>query len=168
VLLESVDRGEGVTLAAVWQAIETVVSRADLRAAVDNIAAVTPPRHADPGGEWRTLLVERCPLVRRFLTRLCTAIEFEATAEAGPVLQALLELPGVLDGRATMRVPTGYLDARQCGPVWCRLDGGDPWSSRQSARGQRRPSRLRLLRTGAFPSAPPPPGHLRRLLEPLR
>ena len=113
VLLESVDRGEDVTLAVVWQAIETVVSRADLRAAVDNIAAVTPPSHADPGGEWRTLLVERYPLVRRFLTRLCTVIEFGATAEAAPVLQALLELPGVLDSRATMRVPTGYVDARQ-------------------------------------------------------
>jgi hypothetical protein len=37
-----VDRGEGVTLEAVWEAIETVVSRADLRAAVDNIA----DRHA--------------------------------------------------------------------------------------------------------------------------
>jgi hypothetical protein len=59
------------------------------------------------------LLVERCPLVRRFLTRLCTAIEFGATAKAAPVLQALLELPGVLDGRGTVRVPTGYLDARQ-------------------------------------------------------
>jgi hypothetical protein len=40
--VSSVDRGEGVTLEAVWQAIETVVLRADLRAAVDNIA----DRHA--------------------------------------------------------------------------------------------------------------------------
>jgi TnpA family transposase len=112
VLLESADRGDEVTLATVWREIENLVSREELRSAVDNIAAVAPPPHADSGGEWRAALVERYAMVRRFIPKLCTTIEFGATAEATSVLQALLELPQVLDGRATKRVPAGYLDAR--------------------------------------------------------
>jgi len=111
VLLESMDRGEDVTLEAVWMAIEAVVSRSALRTAVANIAAVLPPPDGDPGGEWRSALVERYAVVRSFVGRLCETIEFGATAEAMKVLDALRQLPALLDARATRRVPAGYLDA---------------------------------------------------------
>jgi len=100
-----------MTLEAVWEAIESVVSRSALRTAVANIAAVLPPPDSDPGGEWRTALVERYAVVRPFVGRLCETIEFGATAEAMKVLDALRALPDLLDARATKRAPTGYLDA---------------------------------------------------------
>lgn len=54
-----------------------------------NIGALAPPPDADVGGEWRAGLVERYAVVRRFLPRLCATIDFGATAEAVPVLDAL-------------------------------------------------------------------------------
>ena len=110
VLLEAGD-DESVTLAAIWEAIDAVVPRAELRAAVANIEVLTPPPEADAGGEWRAVLVERYAVVRRFLPQLCKTIDFAATAEAEPVLAALGRLPDLLEARATRRVPAGYLDA---------------------------------------------------------
>jgi len=48
---------EDVTLAEIWGAIDDVVSRSELRAALDSIASLTPAPQADPGGEWRGLLL---------------------------------------------------------------------------------------------------------------
>jgi hypothetical protein len=55
----------------------------------------------------------RYPLVRKFLRLLVETIEFGATAQAAPVLEALRALPDLLDTGATRRVPAGYLDARK-------------------------------------------------------
>ena len=108
VLLETGDdEGDG----SLWEAIDAVVPRAELRAAVANIEVLTPPLEADAGGEWRAVLVERYAVVRRFLPQLCKTIDFAATAEAEPVLAALSRLPDLLETRATRRVPAGYLDA---------------------------------------------------------
>jgi TnpA family transposase len=112
VLLDSAEDA-AATLAAIWEAIDAVVPRSDLRAAVANIATLTPPPDADPGGEWRGILVERYGVVRRFLALLCRTIDFGATSEAAPVLDALRELPELLDARPTKRVPAGYLDVRR-------------------------------------------------------
>ena len=109
VLLDSEDGA--VTLTAIWEAIDAVVPRSDLRAAVANIGALAPPPDADLGGEWRAGLVERYAVVRRFLPRLCATIDFGATAEAVPVLAAFQQLPGLVEARGTKRVPVGYLDA---------------------------------------------------------
>lgn len=98
---------------AIWDAIETRVSRAELRAAVANLAEVTPPPDAEPHGEWRAVLVQRYPVVRQFLPKLCTIVEFGATAEAAAVLYAVNDLPELLAARSTKKVPTGFLDARQ-------------------------------------------------------
>jgi hypothetical protein len=58
VLFESSD-DQDVTLAEIWDAIDDVVPRWELRAALESIAALTPTPQADPGGEWRAMLVER-------------------------------------------------------------------------------------------------------------
>ncbi len=63
---------------------------------------------------------------RPFLPMLCTAIEFGATAEATPVLEALRALPDLADTRPGRRVPAGYLDARRVAvdlvpPGWARV-----------------------------------------------
>jgi hypothetical protein len=59
VLLETADVSADLTLEAVWEAIEAVVSRAELRTAVANLTAMLPPPDADPVGEWRAELIER-------------------------------------------------------------------------------------------------------------
>ena len=99
-----------MTLAEIWEAIDHVVPRGELRAALESIAALAPAPQADPGGEWRGLLVERYAVVRKFVALLVRTIDFGATAEAAPVLDALHELPDLMDTRATRRVPAGYLD----------------------------------------------------------
>lgn len=126
VLLEATTWGPEITLELVWDAIENVVSRTELRTAVANITDVVPAPGTDPDAEWRTTLVERYAVVRPFLPMLCTTIEFGATAEAAPVLDALRALPDLLDARPTSRIPAGYLDARQVAvdlvpPGWARV-----------------------------------------------
>lgn len=113
VLLEASEWGVPVSLDVVWDAIENVVSRSELRAAVEHVAEVLPPPDADPDGEWRERLLARYPAVRGFVPMLCRVIEFDATAEAAPVLAALQALPDLLETRASVRVPTGFLDARR-------------------------------------------------------
>jgi hypothetical protein len=109
VLFESRE-DEDVTLAEIWNAIDDVVPRSELRAALESIAALTPAPQADPGGEWRGLLVDRYAVVRKFVPLLVATIDFGASAEAAPVLDALRDLPDLIDTRATRRVPAGYLD----------------------------------------------------------
>jgi hypothetical protein len=70
-------------------------------------------RDADPDGEWRTTLVDRFASVRVFVPLLCETIEFGATAQADGVLEAMADLPRLLDARATTAIPAGYLDARR-------------------------------------------------------
>ncbi|HEY7816538.1 MAG TPA: hypothetical protein VIC62_25055 [Nakamurella sp.] len=96
-----------------WDAIEDVVSRAELRAAVASLSQVLPPPDADPDGEWRAKLVERLAAVRGFVPLLCRSIDFGATAEAAPVLAAVAALPELLQARTSRQVPAGWLDARR-------------------------------------------------------
>ena len=109
VLLESSD--SAVSLSTIWEAIDAVVPRDELRAAVAYIGELKPAPEGDAGGEWRADIVDRYAVVRRFLPLLCQTIHFGATAEAAPVLGALQKLPALLDARASKRVPAGYLDA---------------------------------------------------------
>ncbi len=64
VLLEAVDWGENITLDVVWDAIENVVSRSELRASVANVSGLVLPPDADPDGEWRAALTQRVPELR--------------------------------------------------------------------------------------------------------
>ncbi len=128
VLLEATESGEGeqMPLELVWDAIENVVSRAELRAAVETIADTLPPPDADPDGEWRGAMVERYAVVRGFVP-LLAMIGFGASADADPVLAALQALPELLAARPSRTVPTGWLDARRAavgvipGGWWSRL-----------------------------------------------
>lgn len=99
------------SLALVWDAIEDVVPQAELRAAVEHVTRVAPPRDVDPDGEWRQRLLSRYSLARGFVPLLCQVIDFDATVQATPVLTALQELPVLLETRASARVPAGFLDA---------------------------------------------------------
>jgi len=113
VLLEATEWGPEVTLELIWDAIENVVSRAELRTAVTNITAVVPAPGADPDGDWRATLAQRYVVVRPFLPMLCTVIQFGAAAEARPTLDALRAIADLVDTRPTKAVPAGYLDARR-------------------------------------------------------
>jgi len=77
-----------VLLEARSGASENVAFRTELRASVASIHQMLPPE-ADPDGEWRSALMNRYPLVRRFLRVLVETIEFGATTDAKPVLSAL-------------------------------------------------------------------------------
>lgn len=111
VILASADWHSDATVASLLAAIDDVVPREDLVAAVENIAAVAPPSSARAGGEWRSGIVDRYATVRRFLPAMCDTIHFGVTAGAQPILNALLSLPALMQVRPTKKVPAGYLDA---------------------------------------------------------
>jgi TnpA family transposase len=112
VMMEMEELGEHMSIGMLRDAIEDVVSWPELRTAVANIHQVIPPDH-DPDGEWRTALLTRYPLVRRFLCKMVETIEFGVTAEAAPILYALRALPDLIDAKPSKKVPSGFLDARK-------------------------------------------------------
>jgi TnpA family transposase len=105
VLLEATELDQQMPLERIWDLIESVVPRAELR------AAVAPPG-VDPEQEWQAALCARLPVARKFVRALAETVEFGATADAARVLIALQDLPALLDAKASKRVPTGYFDAR--------------------------------------------------------
>jgi hypothetical protein len=112
VLLAADEMGDDLTVEHLWDLIEDVVSRAELRTAIANINAVVPPG-ADPDGEWRSLLMTRYPLVTKFVRLLTETIEFGATTDAEAILYAFNGLPDLLDAaKKNRRLPARYLDAR--------------------------------------------------------
>ena len=98
------DDGEPVVLdvSAVWAAIEEVVPRTRLAAAVDTVEELAPPE-ADDDAAWRAELVSRWSTVRPFLPLLAEVIPFGATPHGQPVLEAVRELPELI-GRKKVRV----------------------------------------------------------------
>ncbi|MER5322946.1 DUF4158 domain-containing protein [Streptosporangium roseum] len=68
----------------VWAAIEAVVPRQQLTAALEAITKLTPPADSDADEAWRAMLVGRFAMVRPFLPRLCEVIQFGATTEGRP------------------------------------------------------------------------------------
>jgi hypothetical protein len=126
VLLKVTDAGTPTSLDEIWRAIEEVVPRKDLRAAVDSVRQVVPAPNEDPDAEWRGTLIQRYGVIRRFLPQLVATVEFGATAEAAPLLEALRGLPLLLEARPTVDVPAGHLDAEKVAvdlvpPAWRRI-----------------------------------------------
>jgi TnpA family transposase len=113
----------------VWETIEVVVSRADLRAALTVVSETVPPPGAEDPDDWRAGLLGRYQTVTGFLKLLPSAISFGATAEGAPVLAAMRALPGVLAYRSRLPAPLvpGRLidDGVVTGP-WRRLVFGHP------------------------------------------
>lgn len=70
ILLEADGWGETVSLAEVWEAIDAVVPRAELRAAVTTITGMVLPPDADDDGDWQAELGRRIVTVSGFLKML--------------------------------------------------------------------------------------------------
>ena len=97
--------GQEPQVSAVWQAIEAVVSRAELRATLALVTESVPrPGGPDPD-DWRAALPARYPAVSGFLKMLPAVIEFGASAEGAPVLAAMRALPDVLAYRSRLPAP---------------------------------------------------------------
>ncbi|GAA3616278.1 hypothetical protein GCM10022419_121950 [Nonomuraea rosea] len=102
----------------VWAAIEAVVPRQQLTAALEAIIELTPPTDSDADEAWRAMLVGRFAMVRPFLSRLCEVIEFGATAEGRPMLAALRALPALMERK---RVTPDEIDVSLLAGSWRRL-----------------------------------------------
>jgi hypothetical protein len=89
VLFEVTGYGEEIPLEQVWESIEAIVSRPELRQAVRMVTEMVPPPDADPDGEMRARLAERIGMVSGFLKLLTEVIAFESNTEAAPVLEAM-------------------------------------------------------------------------------
>ncbi|MEV4888996.1 DUF4158 domain-containing protein [Nonomuraea sp. NPDC055795] len=119
-LLEVTEYGEELTLEQVWEAIDALVPRKELKAAVATVTGMVPPPGADDDGEMRALLAERIASVSGFVKLLPVVIEFGAHAEAAPVLAAMKTLPKLLDGRKK-KVTLADVDPALVTGSWKRL-----------------------------------------------
>jgi TnpA family transposase len=120
--------GEEPRVSQVWEAIEAVISRAELRAALEVVTESTPPPDAeDP--DWRAVLVGRYQVVAPVLKVLPGVITFGASAEGAAVLAAMRALPGVLTYRSRLKaplVPGTLVDPGVVPGPWRRLVFGHP------------------------------------------
>ena len=121
--------GEEPRVSEVWKAIEAVVSRTELRAALELVTESVPaPGGPDPD-DWRAALPARYPAVSGFLKMLPAVIEFGASAEGAPVLAAMRALPDVLAHRSRLPaplIPGRLTDAGVVNGPWRRLVFGHP------------------------------------------
>ncbi|GAA2313856.1 hypothetical protein GCM10010149_76530 [Nonomuraea roseoviolacea subsp. roseoviolacea] len=105
-------------VAEVWEAIEAVISRAELRAALVLVNDSVPSADAADPDDWRSELVGRYATVSGFLKVLAT-----------PVLEAMKALPGVLAHRSRLPaplIPGRLVDAGVVNGPWKRLVFGYP------------------------------------------
>nr|WP_239009101.1 MULTISPECIES: DUF4158 domain-containing protein [Streptomyces] len=106
------------SLEGMWAAIEQVVPRNELAAAVAALFELTPPLDSDADEAWRAMLVNRFATVRPFLRLLVGVVDFDATPEGEPVLSALLSLPELM-GRK--KVGPAEIDTGLLTGSWRRL-----------------------------------------------
>ena len=121
--------GRGTAGVDVWEAIEAIVSRAELRAALALVSETVPPADAEDPDDWRAALPARYPAVSGFLKMLPDVIEFGASAEGAPVLAAMRALPDVLAYRGKLPaplIPGRLIDAGVVNGPWRRLVFGHP------------------------------------------
>jgi hypothetical protein len=113
----------------VWEAIEAVVSRAELRAALVLVTENVPPADAVDPDDWRSQLQGRYATVSGFLKVLPDVICFGANAEGLPVLEAMRALPDVLAHRSSLPaplIPGRLIDSGVVNGPWRRLVFGHP------------------------------------------
>jgi TnpA family transposase len=82
-----------VSVADAWSAIEKVVPRDQLAAALAVIAELVPDDGGDGDAEWRRELVARYGTVRGFIGLLVEVIDFGAAGAGAEVVKALRQLP---------------------------------------------------------------------------
>ncbi|WP_304523680.1 DUF4158 domain-containing protein [Actinocorallia sp. API 0066] len=96
---------EEVRVEQVWEAIEAVVSRAELRAALVLVNESVPPADAADPDDWRAELVGRYTTVSGFLKLLPQVICFGANVEGTAVLEAMNALPDLINYRSRLPAP---------------------------------------------------------------
>jgi TnpA family transposase len=121
VLFEVTEYGTEITLEQLWEGIEAVISRRELRAAVGVVTGMVPPPDADGDGEMRELLAARIATVSGFVKILTEVIPFAAAADGTQVLAAMQALPRLLDGRRSKNLTAGDIDADLVRGSWTRL-----------------------------------------------
>jgi len=87
---------EEVGVHELWEAIEAVASRVEMAAAVSTVDDLAPPPGGDDEEDVRAELAKRITMVSGFMKTLTEAIDFEANAEAAPVLGAMEAIPSLL------------------------------------------------------------------------
>ncbi|ABW14141.1 transposase Tn3 family protein [Parafrankia sp. EAN1pec] len=92
--------GQVMTVAEMWTAIEQVVPREKLQAALVTVAEYLPDEAEDDDADWRTELVTRYATVTGFLELLAETIAWGATPAGAPIVAALRDLPRVKARRA--------------------------------------------------------------------
>jgi hypothetical protein len=107
VLFEVTGYGSEITLEQLWEGIEAVISRRELRDAVETVTGMVPPLDADDDGPMRALLAARIATVSGFVKILTEVIAFGATADGMQVLAAMKDLPRLLDGRRSKNLAPG-------------------------------------------------------------
>jgi hypothetical protein len=126
VLFEVTDAGGELTLEQVWEAIEAVVPRGQLRESADAVADLVPPPGSDADAEMRARLTERIATVTSFLKILTEIITFGAAPEGEAALAAMKALPRLLDRRT--RITAADIDHGLLSGSWRALvlpkDGG--------------------------------------------
>jgi TnpA family transposase len=130
VLLEATEWGEEVRLFEVWEMIEAVVPRGQLREAVEVVTDMVPPPDADDDGGWRAEMAGHYPTVSGFVKLLTGVIEFDANPEGERVLTAMKALPAALAHRprnhSASLLPVRLIDPGVVTGVWRRLVFGQP------------------------------------------
>ena len=111
-----------VDVAGMWAAVEQVVDREQLAAAVDTIGELAPAEDDDDGA-WRAELVKRFAVVRPFLPLLAEVLPLAATDAGRPVLAALQTMPELL-GRKRLRA--SEIRPELVVGSWRRLVTGNP------------------------------------------
>ena len=69
-LFEVTEYGEEITLERLWEGIEAMISRRELRDAVGVVTEMVPPPDADDDGQMRALLAARIATVSGFGIRV--------------------------------------------------------------------------------------------------
>ena len=116
VLFDVTDSGGELTLEQVWESIEAVVPRGELREAVDAVADMVPPPGSDADAEMRAHLTERIATVTPFLKILTEVIGFGAAPEGEQALAAMKALPRLLDRRT--RITAADIDLGLLTGLW--------------------------------------------------
>ena len=115
-LLDTAESGE-LGLDEVWELIDAVASRGELRAAVAAIGELVPPDSDDEGVE-RAQLATRIVTVTGFFKTLTGVIEFGATADARAVLGEMQRMPELLRAR---KLTSADVDGSLIHRSWKRL-----------------------------------------------
>ncbi|TGD89058.1 Tn3 family transposase [Mycobacterium sp. TJFP1] len=128
-LLEMSEVEPNLSVNMLWDLIENIATKSELRASVAVIDELVPVDDAELDGQRLEELAGRLATVRVFLPRLMNTVTFGATADGAAVLAAMKTLGELMSTKS--KLPASWLDARQIdhdliGGGWKRLVYRDP------------------------------------------